>query len=244
MTTNLIIVILVIQAATFLQWHTAGSLEDKPWFTEAATYARTSTVGGRLLTGRDTSWTTVYVLCIRRAWVWTAQRQRNWLNGIYKGISVWEWKKYNEINSSWIHNYWKGHVILGGLVVGLAVVGLGVVGLGVVGLGVVGTGVVGLFYYFKKEEEEDLKWNHPYYIIIKKEGVIWGILIHLLKHFLFWFSVCHSITTCSMMSINLPVGKQPRSPSWSLHSCIGGHSEAIQVTKGASHLHFSLQSST
>lgn len=70
---DLIIVIVVIQTATFLQWHTAPSLEDKPRFAEAATDTRARAVGGRFHTVGDTSWTTVYILCIRRTWVCRAQ---------------------------------------------------------------------------------------------------------------------------------------------------------------------------
>lgn len=72
---NLVIVILVIKTATFFYWHTASTLEDKPWFAEAATDTGSRTVGGGFLTGWDTSWTTFYILCIRRAWVCTVERK-------------------------------------------------------------------------------------------------------------------------------------------------------------------------
>lgn len=79
-TSDLIIVIVVIQTATFLKWHTAPSLEDKPWFAEAATDTGARTVGGGFHTGGDTSRTTVNILCIRRAWFCTAERNsNNWL---------------------------------------------------------------------------------------------------------------------------------------------------------------------
>lgn len=72
---DLIIVVMVIQTATFLQWHTTPSLEDKPWFAEAATDTRARAVGRRFHTGGDTSWATVYILCIRRTWYCTTERK-------------------------------------------------------------------------------------------------------------------------------------------------------------------------
>ena len=73
---DLIIVILAVQTATFLQWHTVPSFEDKPWFAEAATDTGARTVGGGFHTGGDTSWATFYIICIRRAWFCTAQRKQ------------------------------------------------------------------------------------------------------------------------------------------------------------------------
>ena len=52
-----------------------ASLEDKPWFAEAATDTRAGTVGGGFHAGGDTSWTTVYILCIRRTRVCTTERK-------------------------------------------------------------------------------------------------------------------------------------------------------------------------
>lgn len=72
---DLIIIIMVVQTATFLQWDTAATLEDKPWFAEATADAGARTVGGRFHTGGNTSWTTFNILCIRRAWVCNAERQ-------------------------------------------------------------------------------------------------------------------------------------------------------------------------
>lgn len=66
---DLIIVIVVIQTAALFQRHTAPALEDKPWFAEAAADTRPRAVGGRFLTGGNTSWTTLNILCIRRTWL-------------------------------------------------------------------------------------------------------------------------------------------------------------------------------
>lgn len=78
---DLIIVIVVIQTATFLQWDTVPSLEDKTWFAEAATDAGARAVGRRLHTGGDTSWTTFYILCIRRAGFCKVERKVKWYLG-------------------------------------------------------------------------------------------------------------------------------------------------------------------
>lgn len=87
-TSDLIIVVLVIQTATFLQGDTSASFEYKAWFTEAATDTGTRTVGGRFHTGGNTGWPTVYILCIRRAWLCTAEM---------KGMWWWKVKQYLQI---------------------------------------------------------------------------------------------------------------------------------------------------
>lgn len=83
LTSDLIVVILIIQTATFLQWYTATALKDITGFAEAAADTGASAVGGGFHTGGDTSWTTFDVLCIRGAWfcrteskviVWERQR--------------------------------------------------------------------------------------------------------------------------------------------------------------------------
>ena len=63
---NLVIVVVLVQTATGLQFDTAPSLKDVAWLTEAATNAGACTVGGGFLTAGNTRWTTLYVLSIRR----------------------------------------------------------------------------------------------------------------------------------------------------------------------------------
>lgn len=106
-TSNLIIVIVVIQTATFLQWHTAPSLENKSWFAEAATDTGPRAIGGGFHTGWDTSWTTVYIFCTRRAWFCTGKIRK-------KGQKKERTKGRKRKKGRFIRSLC-GHLILGGL---------------------------------------------------------------------------------------------------------------------------------
>lgn len=66
MTSDLIIVVLLVQTATLIYWNTAPSFEEVPWFAETATDTGAGTVGGGFLTGGYTSRATIYILCIWR----------------------------------------------------------------------------------------------------------------------------------------------------------------------------------
>ena len=66
MVSNLVVVVVLVQTATGLQFDTTASLKDVARLTEAATDAGACTVGGGLLTAGNTRWSTVYVLSIRR----------------------------------------------------------------------------------------------------------------------------------------------------------------------------------
>lgn len=55
-----------IQTSTLFNGNTAFSPEHKTWLAEAATDTGASAVGGGFFTAGNASWTTLYVLSIRR----------------------------------------------------------------------------------------------------------------------------------------------------------------------------------
>ena len=71
---NLVVVVVVVQAATLVQRHTAAALEHEARLAEAAADAGAATVGGGILTAGNTRRPALYVLRVRGAFHFERER--------------------------------------------------------------------------------------------------------------------------------------------------------------------------